>query len=295
MKRPFLLASLAAPLFLSAQSFAPPGATWTYTYAVDNIIDPFPPVYSAYMLTAMGDTLLGGHLCSRVEGSGLACHNNLGFLYQSNDSVFQWDAVAGAFGLLYRWDAVTGESWNVPIHGAGFGADTLTYTVLSTSTTMINSQSRRVLDVQIWDQLSYSFSGGQLIEGIGDIGYLFPWYIGLCDGFTMGPLRCYEDADLGLYMAPGITQCDLGTFVPANPGGAGLTLSPTITERGGIVTVTVADPACRSISVLDALGREVLRRPIAGGKAVFQMDQAGVYSVRAWGSGSNFIGRTVVR
>ena len=222
-----LLALVLTTASLEAQTFAPPGATWTYTYAVDNLIDPFPPVYSSYPITVVGDTLLLGHLCSEVQGAGLACHENQGFVYQSGDSVYYWDELAASFSLLYRWDATTGDTWQVHHTGPG-GTDTLTYTVTGNGTILVNSQLRRTLDVQLWDQLGFAFTGGQLIEGIGDTGYLFPWYTALCGGFTMGPLRCYVDAGLGLYMAPGITQCEIpAATVVFAPVGAQWTYTQT--------------------------------------------------------------------
>lgn len=293
MRIPLLVLTLTAAS-LSAQTWAPVGATWTYTYAVDNIIDPFPPVYSSYALTVSGDTLLDGHLCSRVEGAGLVCHVNAGFTYQSNDSVFLWDATAGAFGLLYRWDAVAGEIWTVPITGL-FGPDTLTYTVISTGTIMINSQLRRTLDVQLWDQLGYAFTGGQLIEGIGDLGYLFPWYIALCDGFIMGPLRCYEDGDVGLYMRPGITECDLGTGTGDITPASGFSVSPTLAKASEPITVTYTGSEVQRIDVLDALGRRVASQTPVNRMMELRLSTPGSYTIRSQSAGRLQVRRLMVR
>src|SRR5262249_23582521 len=143
-------------------------------------------------------------------------------------------------------------------------------------TITINGHDRRTLDVELWDQMSYSFTGGQLIEGIGDIAYLLPWDVGLCDGFIMGPLRCYEDNVLGLYMRPGILQCDIGTEVAALPSRTPFSVLPSVTTTGGPILVTAR---CGRFEVLDEVGRVVLQRQV-NGLEEFACDGPGMFTVR---------------
>ena len=281
--RALLLFTILVSTTLSAQTtFAPLGAHWTYTYAVDNLIDPFPPVYSAYTLAVTGDSLIGGRLCSTIEGTSLACHTQQGFTYQSADSVFYWDEVANSFSLLYRWDATTGESWQIHSTGQG-GTDTLTYTVQATGTVLINGQLLRTLEVTLWDQMALSFTSGRLIEGVGDTGYLFPWYTALCDGFLMGPLLCYEDGVLGLYLNPPATSCTIGTGIP-EPSANGIPNNlPTLVDAGSPITLRV--PASTNVEVIDAAGRVIGSLRTSSTQSMLTFPHAGMFVVRCMAEG----------
>ncbi|HEY0977141.1 MAG TPA: hypothetical protein VGE21_06685 [Flavobacteriales bacterium] len=186
------------PLLLSAQ-FAPPGALWTYEYDL-----------GAYTVGVVGDTLIDGHSCSTVQGSTLSpCWESTAFVYQEQDEVFfRTPELMEDFALLYKWDAQVGESWDIVIPETSFNT-TLTYTVMATGTTEIDGEMRRTLTVQLHDSSgdSFAYTSGTLIEGIGDLHYLFPWVMPWCDPMFPGPLRCYTDDGIGTWMAPGITEC----------------------------------------------------------------------------------------
>lgn len=194
--RTFLLSAILLSSSLGAQTtFAPVGATWTYDQEEET-----------YTMTAVGDTLLDGHVCSILVGSTPSiCWQSQAYTYQSGDTVF-WsdDQYLPQFFELYRWNAQVGESWDVWTNGPV----TVTYTVLSTGTTMVNGHSLRTLHVEATDsQMQWAQSSGVLIEHIGDTLFMFPWLAAFCDAMVPWPLRCYTDSTLGTFMRPGITDC----------------------------------------------------------------------------------------
>lgn len=195
--RPLLLCSLLFPCTLSAQ-FALPGSVWTYEHDL-----------GAYTVNVVGDTSIEGHTCAELQGSTLSpCWESRAFVYQEGDEVyFKAPELMEDFALLYKWDAEVGESWDIVIPDTYFNT-TLTYTVLATGTTTINGEPHRTLTVQLHDSSddSFAYTSGTLIEGIGDLHFLFPWLMPWCDAMFPGPLRCHSDL-AGEYMAPGITEC----------------------------------------------------------------------------------------
>jgi hypothetical protein len=67
----------------------------------------------------------------------------------------------------------------------------------STSTIDINGEIRKLQYITCGDGIVVEF-GNKVIDGIGNMYYMFPTY----DGEYFGPLRCYEDSIVGLFMSP---------------------------------------------------------------------------------------------
>jgi len=92
------------------------------------------------------------------------------------------------------------------------GVDTLTITVDSVSTTQINGQDFKTLHVTYFknnENVPEMYSS-TIIEKIGDVNYMFNWHPSsdvICDGNYTTGLRCYQDADIGLY-STGAVECD---------------------------------------------------------------------------------------
>lgn len=288
-------ALLSSPVFLPPQAsaqipFAPLGATWTYTHEVGMF--PVPIISSAYTLTATGDSLVGGQLCRKVEGASLPCNETGGLFYQSNDSVFLWNPNANMFGLLYRWDAQAGDSWSMAWMIGGT-PDTMTYSVLATGIITINGQSRRKLTVQLMDQLTSGASGGELIEGIGDVGYLLPWYTAICDGYFMAGLRCYEDSLVGLYMRPGITSCDIPTGIDGTNSDRPFLTGPSIVNAGEPFAVNTAPGS--AIELFTSDGRCTRRLVAPNGTVLLSAYAPGVYLLRVSAPSGSRTQRLIVK
>lgn len=186
----------AIPASGQGGSFAPLGATWTYTFA-DHF--PFTFTYRPFVTTVSAVEMYQGRLCSRLpldkaQGTG----SNLDFwildtlyIHEANDSVFFWSPISEQFQLLYDFTAGVGDSWEVGgLLPDGFGDidDFLTVTIDSITTQVVNGDTLRV-----WHHAfsMYFDWGNQIIEGIGSNGFMVPSF-GLFES-RLGTLRCYEE------------------------------------------------------------------------------------------------------
>ncbi|MBK8615022.1 MAG: T9SS type A sorting domain-containing protein [Flavobacteriales bacterium] len=253
------------PTLLCAQSdFAPVGAQWTYDQEEDT-----------YTMTMVGDTLLNGHVCSILVGTFPSiCWQSQAYTYQSGDTVF-WsdDQYLPQFFELYRWNAQVGESWDVWTNGPV----TVTYTVLSTGTTVVNGQPHRTLNVEATDtQMQWAQSSGVLIENIGDTLFMFPWLAAFCDAMAPWPLRCYTDSALGTFLRPGITECALSSGI-AEPHPEPLLIArPTLAATGEPIYLT-CDRGL--LELFDPTGRKVLER-MTSGSTTLELERSGTYLLR---------------
>lgn len=187
-------------IFLSlsayAQEFAPTGAIWYYSLGS---INPEAEYYKT--IESVSDTIIQGINCKKLleeehynhtESKLVAVH----FVYSSNDSVFFF--ANDAFHLLYNFNAQTGETIELDYYtDCTSDGEALKLQVQSVGTVLINGQERRTQELIAQNEMGCAF-GGKVIEGIGNLYFLFP----RTDLSHTGPLRCYEDASLGLYANP---------------------------------------------------------------------------------------------
>jgi len=115
-------------------------------------------------------------------------------MYSVNDSVFFY--AGNGFHLLYDFGAITGDTITLGYYTTYDGSP-LKMVIDSTSTIIINGETRKLQYVSCGDGMVIEF-GGIVIEGIGNIGYMFPSF----DPSLEGPLRCYEDTIIGLFINP---------------------------------------------------------------------------------------------
>ena len=182
---------------LKSQSFAPLDATWHYEirYAFAGDIN-----YTVF--SSVGDTLINGRNCQTIEKSQtIQCYNELGveYVYSSNDSVYYYNELFDSFFLLYDFNAKQGEKWRVYRSNTTATLDTVQVEVNLVSTTQINGQLLKTLDVTYTD-----WSGtyqSTIIELLGDLKYMFPWFPSnaICDIDYSAGLRCYDDPTLGFH------------------------------------------------------------------------------------------------
>ncbi len=135
------------------------------------------------------------------------------YVFSRNDSVFLYNQDFNEFQVFYDFNSEKGDSWQFRILEYDQFIDTVNVFVDSTSVSNINGTDLRTFYVtyNIYDEnSSYSYSS-VLIEGIGDIQYLFnivPLSSRACDGNYSKGLRCYEDNILGLYSTGIADSCD---------------------------------------------------------------------------------------
>ena len=188
MKNLFLIILISISLQISAQEFAPIGAKWHYSQGTLN-----PELIAFKTIESISDTTINGKDCKKlIEVSEYnPPFMPWLFMYSSNDSVFIYKE--GTFHLLYDFGAIAGDT--LTLGYSTYNGLPLKMIIDSTSTITINGQLKKLQYVTCGDGIVIEF-GGKVIEGIGNTEYMFP----RLDGNLDGPLRCYEDNTLGLFI-----------------------------------------------------------------------------------------------
>lgn len=236
MKLFFTLLTLIACIAAQSQTgFAPVGAVWHYTE-----VSAFnPPRF--LKIEVEKDTVVQGQPCRKlVKNRTIACawaQNLVEFLYEADSAVYFFDFNYQAFHLLYDFKAQAGDSWKIPwqVHCElpwcdEPATDTLVVVVDSVTQVQINGQwlkRQYVHGFPALDIVPDAYFEGTITEKTGFDRYLFlNFYIDLipivCEGYIPLGLRCYEDAELGLYMTglfPIEDACEfvVSTNIPPQP------------------------------------------------------------------------------
>lgn len=180
----------------STLEFAPIGAKWHYSQT------DFSDLKTYKTIESVGDTIIEGKTCRKlveVSRNGFAPVRDIRIMYSKNDSLSEY--YNSSFHLLYDFGAVRGDTIILEVNLPKMIID-------STSTISINGSVHKVQYVTCSDGMMFEF-GGIVIEGIGNLNFMFPTY----DMNYDGPLRCYEDTIIGTYINPvwGSVDCEKTT------------------------------------------------------------------------------------
>jgi len=193
---------------VQAQSWAPIGAKWTYKQGSWSGPDTNLAVIEAY-----GDTVLAGRTYSKlgVQGGGFFCHSFLPYFTANADSVWYWDPLQEMERLLFRWNALPGDSWSTPLSADIGLLDTLDWTVLDTAYLVVGGLHLRQLWMNVDSRQGYVFgiNYGEVTERLGGSTAPFTWVMAGCDAETFNQLRCYEDDEIQ-WQNPAVPSCALG-------------------------------------------------------------------------------------
>lgn len=262
-------------------TFAPVGATWTYTQRY-----PFSADSAIFTLTCTGDTLIDGRICSVLQAGTTTCFHPYGggkaFTYTSGDSVFVRSSTG--FSLLHAFDAVAGSSWDIPWSVQG-GADTIRVQVLSTGIEVIDGLPLRVLETE--STMIYEGVGpiwpvpARITERLGHSIYLFYWGFESCDVDLLGPLRCYSDP-LITWTNPQLAGCELGTGLHEITAKPAFTIAPNPATRGEVVQVRrVGTSAGQArVEVYDATGSMITSFPMRSQTIDLDLPGPGLFLIR---------------
>lgn len=192
MKKLFLIIVLSIPFGVFAQEFAPIGAIW-HNSQTDWIN---PDIITYKTIESVSDTTILGKSCKKlIEVERLysdTIQTFTHYMYSENDSVIFYKD--NSFHLLYDFGAEAGDTVVLDYFLTSEGTPLLMI-IDSTATIEINGGERKLQYITCGDGLVVEF-GGPVIEGIGSTYFLFPTY----DGTVNGPLRCYQDEFIGLYI-----------------------------------------------------------------------------------------------
>ncbi len=263
----------------SAQSWCPPGATWTFGYN-----DVLGGVIGHARVDYTADTLLAGLPAQRLEVRVNAYsyptqsywteyYFDTHFTSGTNDVVQIWNASEQEFDTLYWFNAVPGDRWSVP-WSYGTVAD---FIVLDTLSTTIDGLDLRQVVVGL------DVPSPQPIDTLTERLGFRTTFINAVSQFILDQpisgLRCYQDNDIqwnnptwsfgcaSILSVHNQRSADPSQLHP-NPGTTHFTLS--------------LQPGPHTISLFDATGRMVLEQRTAEERPVIGTERlpSGMYTVR---------------
>ncbi|MBL8001025.1 MAG: T9SS type A sorting domain-containing protein [Flavobacteriales bacterium] len=266
--RAALLTLALLPLLACAQSWCPPGATWTYDHTG------FVGLQGYSVMTYTHDTVLAGEVGQLIDLVVIGVDVNQvvdtlpwptpsAITRYTADQVFLWSGLTQSWDTLYDFAVVPGDKWLPPHADPGIcppgNGDVIE--VLDTGTVVIDGMVLRYVDVHC------GFYDGRITERLG-------WSLGMvmfegcfvpecsCD------LRCYRDDSLS-YVRPGLTlpcdHLDLATAVEMDLQGQALVVAPNPgTDHFTLSGVEgYLPPGRHTITLFDATGRIVLQQRTA--------------------------------
>lgn len=277
--RASLLSVLLLPLLACAQSWCPPGATWTYG------LDAFGS-YGYEQYTYAGDTSLGGLPGQRIDllvGMSSFFNEQQDFNHYPaslitglhGDVVSQWSDVYQGWDTLFWLGAVPGDVFSRPFASTD-DCDPLDHFMISdtTSVSIDGLLLRKWTVARLWAGTDYGAL--YFTERIGWEWSMVPYPVCMAVDGPAG-LRCYSDEDIdasffsfGCTTLVGMdeTRKEDSLELFPNPGSDQFTLS--------------LPPGPHTITLFDATGRVVLEqrtaeeRPVVGTALL----PSGVYVVR---------------
>ncbi|MBX2980598.1 MAG: T9SS type A sorting domain-containing protein [Flavobacteriales bacterium] len=293
--RTTLLALALLPLLAFAQSWCPPGATWTFGYT-----DILGGVVGHARVDYTADTVLAGLPAQRLEVNVNAysyptqsywTEQPAGVWFTTGtDAIVQlWQPNEQAFDTLYWFTAAPGDRWSVPWTYGGVPD----FIVLDTLWTTLSGQALRQVVVGLDGPSPEPID--TLTERLGFmeifINAISPMF--LVDQ-PFGGLRCYSDNELqwtnptlqfGCTSLVGLANHDrsMATSIFPNPGTTNFTLD--------------LPPRPHSITLFDATGRMVLQQRTTDARPVIATEAlpAGLYRIAVRDEQGGMMGATWVK
>jgi len=254
----FTVSSLQA--FSQASDFAPVGATWYYSET--STIMPYPEKFRLVEVT--GEEVFQGKLCRKIEGLTGCGLPNPCYVFSQNDSVFYWSPNTSMFQLVYDFNAMPGDFWDIdgllpPFGPVRIMIDSLTNRIVGNDTLKLwhTSHTPTVFD---W--------GNEILEKVGNTCFMGPTYA-LCENQTCG-LRCYADPEVDYRFVP--YACDTTIFTSKTKDIAALesiSMNPNPFDDKIILSSIYALEGY-SFLLYDQLGRLVHKQVLGTGNATIE-------------------------
>lgn len=260
--RKFLVLLLAtATGMCGAQSWCPPGATWTHEYA--DLM--FGGAQGVTRVVYEGDTTVGGFVAQKLRETNVIApwgsSEYTSFTYPNpmltryaDGVVYTWNAWPGEYDTLMWFSASPGQFWS----GPGMNDDPYArLTVLDTSTVIIDGVALRQLLIErsFWEWAPPD----TLRERMGfSFNYLNGWSWFITDQPWAG-LRCYMDNEI-TFTSANVTDCDFTLRVNEHSAGSVLDIFP---NPGTTYFSLTLPPGPHTITLFDATGRMVLEQRTA--------------------------------
>ncbi|MEL6925786.1 MAG: T9SS type A sorting domain-containing protein, partial [Bacteroidota bacterium] len=160
------------------------------------------------------DTLVAGKACQQIEEVYRITDQRFGeyidyeesnprHVYLEDSILYVYADSMQIFDTLYNFKAKAGDSWGITRAYDKQSSSPLQVSVQVTGDTVINGKSLRWLGVDYSGPFYEPSSMDTIIWSIGSLRhFMFPWYgeFAAVDGPNLGPITCYEDDDIGMYI-----------------------------------------------------------------------------------------------
>ena len=249
--RAALLSLALLPLLAAAQSWCPPGATWTYEAGMF--------LAGFTRMSCTGDTLVDGYTAQIIDrysavqypqpppgpifsGPPVVSYTPVAVITRAEGDVV-FTLQGGEWDTLYWFGAAPGQGWTAA--HVQEGQDCAPFVVADTGTTVIDGMALRWIEIESWYRV---------YERIGSTWDMYMY----CPNWIIdGPMgmRCYSDDEISFQLTTGACEQLVGvddrrstywTNPFPNPGTSHFTLK--------------LPPGPHTITLFDATGRMVLQQ-----------------------------------
>jgi hypothetical protein len=293
--RAALFSLVLLPVLAVAQSWCPPGATWTFGYT-----DILGGVIGHARVDHTADTVVGGMPAQRLEVRANAYSYptqaywnetpmGIYFTTGTSDVVQLWNPNEAAYDTLFWFSAVPGDRWSVPWTYGGVPD----FLVLDTLwTTIAGLQLRQVV-------VGLDTPGPEPIDTLTErLGFMEIFINAISPMFLVdqpfGGLRCYSVDDLQWTDPEWPYGCT--SLVGLGEPGPTSTLAPFPNPGTTHFTLDLP-PGTNTFTLFDATGRMVLHQRTADARPVIATEAlpAGLYRISVCDERSEVMGATWVK
>jgi len=283
MKKILIVVLVFFSLISFSQDFGELGSTWHFTKHYS-----FSSSKSYVKVESINDTVIMGKNCHQLSltGGGLCNFDSpTVFVYTEDSVVYFMTKDSNIFQVLYDFTTKKDSSWTIKYYQETRSREYSVYVkVDSIGVKVINSQKLRLLYVTYYEtpQFSgYSYSS-EIVEKIGDINWMFNWYVCI-DGQNAGGLRCYRDPSFGVYttwIAPSCTFTRVSEYYEKSL----LQIYPNPTNSN--LNIELRDNS--TYQILDINGRILQKSSLLKGKNSIDVQQlkAGMYILQIENQGA---------
>ena len=264
---------LSSSQFVSSQSNLEFGTKWTFSQYL--IGGPLVPTY----IEIVGDTVINGTMWYLIEGEGGCAFNSNSrpLIREESSKWYTYNLNEQTESILYDFDLNSNDSYFVEYFGSSFPIE------VRIDSTTIQSFSGVERKVQYCSNPNSNndgfFFGGQIIEGIGCTGYLFPQG-NICDPHA-GPLRCYQNTSEFIDFDED-RDCD-DSYFPTNTSETQLNLNIKVYPNPAPISHSIqieSEQIVERISIIDAKGAILKTNSPKAKEAIIEVNKEGIYYIK---------------
>ncbi len=256
---------------LTAQKWAPVGATWQY-YSENDAGNQF-----FYKVSIESDTVVANQPCrkynfiSQIPDTDSTVFLYEGFTFERNDSVFVWEPAVSGFTLKYAFSAQVGDTIAIPVFDYSFELLDTFRVVLESRDIVATGLNQVPLERYQVRPISGLFGYWRATYYRG-VGSLHIWnghqQASIMVGTSIETLRCYEGGGLLLFVTQTEAPCARPSAVSTLLSAGDFRISPN--PSGGVfyISSSLAEPAI--LSFYTASGQLIDRKQLLQSTANYE-------------------------